>query len=486
MEAGTWLALVVLLLFVLAAAAMVTRVVPALLALPVLAAAIAVTAAAFDTDLGAAQALGVVMQQGSTLLAEAMIVSLLGGSLSFLLHKSGVAERIVKSGAELFGEDPLVVSVLAIALIALLFTTIGGLGAIVLVAMIVLPLLATLGIEGAVAGGILLFGISLGGLLNPGNWVVHETVLKVPRETVEQFALTAFALTFVAALLFIVVELARARLIRLASRSTLLVVGGAALVLAGLAWASPRMGDWRAWAIPSLWLVLGASVLLMVGDLVRRAPRWKLDSAAIRPWAFAAPLVPLLLVLVARLPAPAAFVVGIAYASLSTARPGSLRLLIQSMISGAQASMAAVVLMIGIGMLVVAVKGPSGSAAWPIQTALLPLVEAVTPTSPLAYVLLFGLAAPLALWRGPLNTWGLGYGVAGVLATSGQLPAAAITAMLISVGQVQGICDPTNTQNAWLAAELKVDVHTLLARTLPYAWALAFAGLIAGAIYYMA
>jgi hypothetical protein len=92
----------------------------------------------------------------------------------------------------------------------------------------------------------------------------------------------------------------------------------------------------------------------------------------------------------------------------------------------------------------------------------------------------------LALWRGPLNTWGLGYGVAGVLATSGQLPAAAITAMLISVGQVQGICDPTNTQNAWLAAELKVDVHTLLARTLPYAWALAFAGLIAGAIYYMA
>jgi hypothetical protein len=116
----------------------------------------------------------------------------------------------------------------------------------------------------------------------------------------------------------------------------------------------------------------------------------------------------------------------------------------------------------------------------------LPLVEAVTPTSPLAYVLLFGLAAPLALWRGPLNTWGLGYGVAGVLATSGQLPAAAITAMLISVGQVQGICDPTNTQNAWLAAELKVDVHTLLARTLPYAWALAFAGLIAGAIYYMA
>lgn len=483
---GGLLAFVVLALFAVAAAAMVTRTVPALLALPVLAAAVALAAAGASDQLDAAQSLGVVLQQGSTLLAEAMVVSLLGGSLSFLLHKSGVAERIVKSGAELFGEDPLVVSVLAIALVALLFTTIGGLGAIVLVAMIVLPLLATLGIEGAVAGGILLFGISLGGLLNPGNWVVHETVLKVPRETVEQFALVAFALTFVAALCFIVVELARARLIRIASRSTFGVVGGAALVLAGLAWLAPRAGDWRAWAAPALWIVLAAATLAMLVDLVRRAPRWRLDQTAMRPWAYAAPLVPLLLVLVARVPAPAAFVLGIGYASLSTARPGSLRLLVQSMITGAQASMAAVVLMIGIGMLVVAVKGPNGMESWPVQEALKPLVAAVTPSSAWGYIVVFGLAAPLALWRGPLNTWGLGFGVAGVLAKSGLLPPAAIAAMLISVGQVQGICDPTNTQNAWLAAELKVDVHELLRRTLPYAWALAFAGLVAGAALHLA
>lgn len=485
MDGSTLLAVLVLALFLVAAAAMVTRVVPALLALPVLAVAVALCAAGASERLGATEALGAVLQQGSTLLAEAMVVSLLGGVLSFQLHKSGVAERIVKSGAELFGEDPLVVSVLALLLVALLFTTIGGLGAIVLVAMIVLPLLATLGIEGVVAGGILLFGISLGGLLNPGNWVVHETVLMVPRATVEEFALTAFALTFVAGLCFIVVELARARLIRLASGSTVLVVGGAALLLALLAWASGRIGDWRAWAAPALWIALGLATLAMLVDLLRRAPRWRLDSAPMRPFAFAAPLVPLLLVLVARLPAPAAFVLGIAYASLATARPGSLRLLLQSMIAGAQASMAAVVLMIGIGMLVVAVKGPNGATDWPVQEALKPLVAATTPSQALWYVVGFGLAAPLALWRGPLNTWGLGFGVAGVLAKSGLLPAPAITAMLISVGQVQGICDPTNTQNAWLAAELKVDVHSLLTRTLPYAWGLALAGLACGALYYL-
>jgi hypothetical protein len=234
-----------------------------------------------------------------------------------------------------------------------------------------------------------------------------------------------------------------------------------------------------------LWIALGLATLAMLVDLLRRAPRWRLDAAPMRPFAFAAPLVPLLLVLVARLPAPAAFVLGIAYAALSTARPGALRLLLQSMIAGAQASMAAVVLMIGIGMLVVAVKGPAGAPDWPVQEALKPLVAAVTPSQALWYVVGFGLAAPLALWRGPLNTWGLGFGVAGVLAKGGLLPAPAITAMLISVGQVQGICDPTNTQNAWLAAELKVDVHALLTRTLPYAWGLAFAGLVCGALYYL-
>jgi hypothetical protein len=261
MTDGTWLAVAVLVLFAMAAAAMVTRVVPALLALPVLAVAIALVAAGFSDALEAAPTLGVVLQQGSTLLAEAMVVSLLGGTLSFQLHKSGVAERIVKSGAELFGEDPLVVSVLALLLVALLFTTIGGLGAIVLVAMIVLPLLATLGIEGVVAGGILLFGISLGGLLNPGNWVVHETVLMVPRTTVEQFALTAFALTFVAALCFIVVELARARLIRLASGST----------------AEPRSCSAGSSSPPSTWATGAPGPPRRCGSR-SASPRWRCSS----------------------------------------------------------------------------------------------------------------------------------------------------------------------------------------------------------------
>ena len=105
------------------------------------------------------------------------------------------------------------------------------------------------------------------------------------------------------------------------------------------------------------------------------------------------------------------------------------------------------------------------------------LVRGVDLTARGAYVLAFGLLAPLALYRGPLNVWGMGFGVASVLMSAG-MPGPAIMAMMLSVGQVQGICDPTNTHNIWIATYLGTDTHSLLKRTIPYAWLAVVGGLV--------
>jgi hypothetical protein len=68
---------------------------------------------------------------------------------------------------------------------------------------------------------------------------------------------------------------------------------------------------------------------------------------------------------------------------------------------------------------------------------------------------------------------------------AGGMPPAAVMGLLMSVGQVQGISDPTNTQNVWLANEMRVDVQKVLWNTLPYAWGLSAAGLICAATLYM-
>jgi hypothetical protein len=148
-------------------------------------------------------------------------------------------------------------------------------------------------------------------------------------------------------------------------------------------------------------------------------------------------------------------------------------------------------LMVGIGILIRAVLGPAGwseahgGAEWPVLAAIGPIFSTIVPSGPVGYVLVFGLAAPLALYRGPLNVWGLGYGIAALLLAGGNLSGAAVMAMLLTVGQIQGICDPTNTHNVWLANELRVDVQTLLWRTLPYIWLMVFVGLIIAAFTYM-
>jgi hypothetical protein len=140
-------------------------------------------------------------------------------------------------------------------------------------------------------------------------------------------------------------------------------------------------------------------------------------------------------------------------------------------------------------MLLVAIMGPGGNLpqypnGWPVLNIIKPLMSQIVPTNPFTYVLIFTVAAPLALYRGPLNVWGMGYGLAAVFLASGLNPGA-VMGLLLAVGQIQGISDPTNTHNVWLANEMRVDVQKVLWNTISYTWILAIVGLIISSIMFM-
>ena len=185
----------------------------------------------------------------------------------------------------------------------------------------------------------------------------------------------------------------------------------------------------------------------------------------------------------------AAFIVGLIYAFLTTYKKGRLNLFIQSCFEGGGVVMPAVVLMFGIGMLLVAIMGPGGDLpqypnGWPVLNIIKPLMAQIVPTNPFSYVLIFTVAAPLALYRGPLNVWGMGYGLAAVFLASGMNPGA-VMGLLLAVGQIQGISDPTNTHNVWLANEMRVDVQKVLWNTITYTWIIAIIGLIISSLMFM-
>ena len=154
------------------------------------------------------------------------------------------------------------------------------------------------------------------------------------------------------------------------------------------------------------------------------------------------------------------------------------QVLSKSIIEGVQGVAPAIALLIGIGMVFRATMHPN------VSQAVAPLLTAILPRDRIMFVVFFALLAPLALYRGPLNVWGIGSGLAQILKGVGVLSGGAIMAALLSVGQIQGISDPTNTHNVWVANFLKIEVTELLKVTILYAWLLAIVGLGIGAWLY--
>jgi hypothetical protein len=119
-----------------------------------------------------------------------------------------------------------------------------------------------------------------------------------------------------------------------------------------------------------------------------------------------------------------------------------------------------------------------------VAKSLEPFLKSIIPSSRISYIILFSLLAPLALYRGPLNLWGLGSGIAGLIIGLKLLPSTAAMGAFLSTERIQAIGDPTNTQNVWLSNYAGVDVNKLLLKLLPYIWILAIAGVVTASIMF--
>ncbi len=453
--------------FAIMALLMATNRLSALLALPIMAIAIALVARVPLPDICHG-----VIQNGSTMLAGAIITTMVGAVLAQVMSRFGIGDRLIRWAAEFSGDNPLVLGLVMLLVTAALFSTMGGLGAVIMVGSIVLPVLASVGMSAPTAAGVMLLGLSLGGLFNLANWTLYIEVLKVPREQIASFASVfgvAFALIAIAFLFWEADARQRIGALPVVGALAALAGGGMALlhVLPPLSQAGTH------------WLHLGGAVAIGLGLLAAAVHRQLKPSSDVPAYALLAPLVPLVLVLGFNVDIIPAFVVGIVFALAATWRRGHLNAFTQAVFDGISAVVPVLVLMMGIGMVIAAMTDDA------VKQALAPYLSALVPHQPAGYVIAFAALAPLALYRGPLNTFGLGSGLAGLLLSTGLLPGAAIAGMLLSVGQVQGVCDPTNTQNIWVANFSGTTTTRLLFKLLPWAWGAAVVGLGISAARYL-
>jgi hypothetical protein len=199
--------------------------------------------------------------------------------------------------------------------------------------------------------------------------------------------------------------------------------------------------------------------------------------------AMVTPLIPLILVIGFKFPLIPSFLIAIVWACLMTSwKAGwkrTMNMLTKALFDGFAATAPSATLMIGIGMLLLAINQPLVSAA------LSPIMKAITPGNAITFMLFFIILAPLCLYRGPLNLWGLGAGIAALMVGLDVLPLNVIMGGFVAVSTMQLLCCPTNTHNVWVTSFTGEEVTSVTKRLILWVWPVVILGVVATVILYM-
>lgn len=427
-------ALLILLIFIVFAALMFTRRVPALLAVPTMAVLIA---ASVKTPFG--DILNNIISSGAGKLAPAYIAVFAGAMLGRVMMHTGIAEGIIKRAAEFGGDKPLIVAFGLMAVTAILFTSLTGLGAIIMVGSLVLPIMMSLGVPRKLAGTFFLLAFATGFIFNISLLRFYREILQIGQDA----ALPSEVIRFQFVLLGVMTVAVIAYTLIAAKRA------------------------------PEMSMMTVESKEVIVSKMVSR------DVPLI---SFLTPIIPLALYFgfnSAGWKEVPSFLAGSIFGVLVTQPKRAIQNLVSSMIRGLEDGAPAAILMMGIGMLINALQLPA------VKEAIEPFIKMVPLNSPFSYVIFFAILSPLALYRGPFNLFGLGAGFFAIIAAAGVVPALAVLAAAMAMVQVQNVCDPTNTHNVWIANFTGVKVEELTKSTFLTMFLVCLGALIAAALLFI-
>ena len=409
-------------IFIICVALMMTRKLPTMLALPIMAIGISLVAGVpfLSSDPEATTIANTVLESGSMRMSTAIAGLFFGGCFGKVLTKVGVTRTIIRKAAELAGDKPLPIALAFIVFSSIIFAASNGLGMLILVGTIIIPIMISAGVSPLIAGAVLLFANGIGVSFSVGTLGVYIDTLGLPLETVTSYSWLCAIPLIIIAVVWVVFSIKSGSKVR------------------------------KAWAMPTSETTTEKNV---------------------RSIALISPIIPVVLVFAFGMPLVPSVVIGIVVTLILSTPKNPIQVVAGAFVEGIQDTAGAAALMIGIGMTLNAVMAPQ------VAEVLQPVISAIIPSSKIMFILVFGLLSILAIYRGPLNVWGLGSGVVALLAASGMNPIAAMVALRLD-SNVQAVCDPTNSQNVWVADFTKNDVNEYLKKTILWVMVSTIAGLI--------
>lgn len=380
-----------------------------------------------------------VIGDGTVMMAGAMISSIFGGAFAVMLSKLGIIESVVKKVAELVGDKPLLLTIAFYIITVVIFAAVSGLGPMILVGSIALPILISVGLKARDAAIVVLLGMSAGGVINPVQWATYTSLLEGTGMTSDQnymmvanMSYMIFAIVVVVSFIYILVLL----------RKTLFVKY----------FAIPSKSDTVS-SLSMLSIAVPIIVILISKIITVVNPSVDLVSPEV------------------------AILCGILWALFTSKSHNKQNLLTSSFIEGINAVSGALVLFIGLGILI------KGFQYYTVTPLIAPFIETIVGYlhNPWIYVVGFTVCTPLVLYRGPLNMYGIGGSIPTIFASAGFSPVATIFA-LRALTNMQGFGDPTNSHNLWLSDFGKYENLEVTKYTFALGILLSFLILLAGVL----
>lgn len=342
-------------------------------------------------------------------------VIVFGSWFGKVIVDTGIASSIIKKTVELAGNKALLTTILITLVCTLIFTSAFGVGSVMAIGMIVLPILFSMGLEKRIALAVYMMSVAAGMYLN----IAYVSQFDV-------FFGANYGPSYV----------------RFAIIATLVHV---AVILCFIFFHFLFKGKKRfAWAA--------------------RVPS---SQNQVPGYAFIVPFIPILLVaLLGWGPIPS-FTVGIFVGILLTGNMKSYKRLIdvmqKTLHDGVSDSGLLIGMLYGVNIF--------QAAANKIAPLLGNLIGNVIPSSPFVLVLAFAILAPLALFRGPLMIFGSGAAVVAILQAVGTFPNTFLFGLFLipPVAIVANTC-PTQSWGMWGLSYSKIEPKTYIKTGIVWSW----------------
>ena len=376
---------------------------------------------AFLAGIPGTKILATVLEKGGTAYASTIVIIIFGAWFGQTLVKTGIAESIIRGAIELAGDRPIVVTMVVTVVTALLFISLYGVGAAIALGVIALPIMMSMGVPPQVAATSYVMAIGAGTFLNLVDFNIRAPLF--PGIKYEGPLLTFFAAAWV------VYTLA---------------------ALAMIFYNLKIRGGVRKYSAVST--VPPVTVRLRV------------------PWyAYLSPAVPVFMVVVLKWPVIPSFILGVAYALLSThfgkrTWRETIDLFHRSFYDAFPEIATIAALWIICGMLIVGGQLPE------IQKVLKPIYSPFLPESRGMLTIFFIALTPLAIYRGPLHVVGTGAALIGMFLNAKIFPVVQLFAAWRGAMAVGSSMDPTNSWTLWTIGYTKVTHKQYLATGFPWAW----------------